>query len=585
MASNNVSALVGADGHAITNTSSNTTSPLTFSEQLSGLPQFLLENWDLFVLEFRIVFTALACIYIGAHGALRRPPSAVPAKSKKHGAKGNHHDEEEDLVEGLKPSDAILFPILAGVVLIGLYKLIKWLEDPDIINKILGAYFSVMSLASLGKLLADTLHMVTGFIFPNVWRAKDGTLYHIDAEKKGQFRSSPGSDERVLDGTRNTPFPGYWSKSGGSARKTDLYWELRRLFTEHWTIRFSIHGLFNENLRIKLNDMFGVVLAFGATVIYYTTKSVLLSNIMGYAFSYAGIIMMSPTTFTTGSAVLFGLFFYDIYMVFYTPYMVTVATKLDVPIKLVFQGPKKASMLGLGDIVIPGMFIGLCLRFDHYLYYHRQRKLVPVELETETKVAGQLAVSTETQRMVVKPEYINPQGQWGDRWWSTKLTGILSPSATPSLKASAFHKTYFYAAMAGYLLAMVVTLAMLLVFNHAQPALLYLVPGVVFSVWLTGLVRGEVHDMWVYTEDGSLDGSDTIVEVDEDGNVTKEIKKDEQKTDGESKDDAKAIEGTKTNDVSEAKGKEAVSSKSTTKAVEHCVFNFSILAPASSEAA
>ncbi|KAH7009299.1 signal peptide peptidase-domain-containing protein [Microdochium trichocladiopsis] len=472
----------------------------------------------------------------------------APAKSKKHGAKGYHDDEEDYIVEGLKPLDAILFPILAGVVLIGLYKLINWLEDPDIINKILGAYFSVMSLASLGKLLADTLHMATGFIFPNVWRAKDGTLYYIDAEKKGQFRSAPGSEERVLDETQNTPFAGH------RPRVNDLYWERCKLFTEHWTIRFSIHGLFNENLRIKLNDMFGVVVAFGATIIYYTTDSVLLSNAVGYAFSYVGIIMMSPITFTTGSAVLFGLFFYDIYMVFYTPYMVTVATKLDVPIKLVFQGPKNASMLGLGDIVIPGIFIGLSLRFDHYLSYHRQRKLVPVELETETKASGELAVSTETQRMVVKPEYINPQGQWG----RSMLTSILSPGATPSLKASAFLKTYFYAAVVGYLLAMVFTLAMLLIFNHAQPALLYLVPGVVFSVWLTGLVRGEVHEMWVYTEDGSLDGSDMIVEVDEDGNVTEEIKKDEHKTDGESKDDAKAIEGTKTGEVSETKAKEAV---------------------------
>lgn len=319
MASGNTSAVLQADGLAITNMSSNNTSLLTFSDKLYSMPQLLLENWDLFVLEFRIVFTALACIYIGAHGALRRPPSAAPAKSKKRGAKHQYDDDDEnDIVEGLKPSDAILFPVLAGVVLVGLYKLIKWLEDPDIINKILGAYFSVMSLASLGKLLADVLHIATGFVFPNVWRARDGTLYHIDAEKKGQLRVSPGSEERALDEARNTPFGGRWSKSSASSRKIDLLWELRRLFTEHWTIRFSMHGLFNETLRVKLNDIFGVILALGATAVYYATKSVLLSNIMGYAFSYAGIIMMSPTTFTTGSAVLFGLFFYDIYMVFYT---------------------------------------------------------------------------------------------------------------------------------------------------------------------------------------------------------------------------------------------------------------------------
>ena len=123
--------------------------------------------------------------------------------------------------------------------------------------------------------------------------------------------------------------------------------------------------------------------------------------------------------------------------------MVTVATKLDVPIKLVFEGPTRASMLGLGDIVLPGIFIALCLRFDHYMHYHRRRKLVPVELKTETLSADadpdsrqKSVVSTtrETQRVVVKPEYVNPQGQWGDWFWSTRLRGLLpfSSSSSPS---------------------------------------------------------------------------------------------------------------------------------------------------------
>ena len=49
--------------------------------------------------------------------------------------------------------------------------------------------------------------------------------------------------------------------------------------------------------------------------------------------------------------------------------MVTVAKKLDIPIKLLFpyinnEGVEKFSMLGLGDIVIPGIFVALCLKFD-----------------------------------------------------------------------------------------------------------------------------------------------------------------------------------------------------------------------------
>ena len=54
-------------------------------------------------------------------------------------------------------------------------------------------------------------------------------------------------------------------------------------------------------------------------------------------------------------------------------------------------------------------------------------------------------------------------------------------------------------------------LGVLIVFKHGQPALLYLVPGVLGALWLTGLVRGEVKDMWTYTEDGSIDVVDVVV--------------------------------------------------------------------------
>jgi hypothetical protein len=68
--------------------------------------------------------------------------------------------------------------------------------------------------------------------------------------------------------------------------------------------------------------------------------------------------------------------------------MVTVAKSLDVPIKLMFPRPTPAddptaasshAMLGLGDVVLPGIMIGLALRFDLYLFYlHRQKRTPPL---------------------------------------------------------------------------------------------------------------------------------------------------------------------------------------------------------------
>jgi minor histocompatibility antigen H13 len=74
-------------------------------------------------------------------------------------------------------------------------------------------------------------------------------------------------------------------------------------------------------------------------------------------------------TFQTGFILLSLLFFYDIFFVFGTDVMLTVAKSIDAPIKLLFPKdwsatPPQFSLLGLGDIVLPGVFIGLCLRYD-----------------------------------------------------------------------------------------------------------------------------------------------------------------------------------------------------------------------------
>ncbi|KAG5517404.1 hypothetical protein RHGRI_037967 [Rhododendron griersonianum] len=80
-----------------------------------------------------------------------------------------------------------------------------------------------------------------------------------------------------------------------------------------------------------------------------------------------GIEMLSLGSFKTGAILLCGLFVYDIFWVFFTPVMVSVAKSFDAPIKLLFPTADSArpfSMLGLGDIVIPGIFVALALRFD-----------------------------------------------------------------------------------------------------------------------------------------------------------------------------------------------------------------------------
>ncbi|GMH35840.1 hypothetical protein BSKO_03708 [Bryopsis sp. KO-2023] len=171
---------------------------------------------------------------------------------------------------------------------------------------------------------------------------------------------------------------------------------------------------------------------------YFFQKHWYANNILGIAFSIQGIEHLSLGSVHVGTILLSGLFFYDIFWVFFTPVMVTVAKSFDAPIKLLFprvqlEGDLKRpfSMLGLGDIVIPGIFVALLLRFD-------------VVNDFKTK--------------------------------------------------------YFYSAFGGYIGGLAMTIVVMNVFNAAQPALLYIVPAVLGSVFLHALKNGEFKQVFNFKE-------------------------------------------------------------------------------------
>jgi minor histocompatibility antigen H13 len=62
-------------------------------------------------------------------------------------------------------------------------------------------------------------------------------------------------------------------------------------------------------------------------------------------------------------------------------------------------------------------------------------------------------------------------------------------------------KHYFLAVIVGYLVAIVTTIVIMFVFNHGQPALLYLVPGCLLAVFGTALVKGELKQVLEFAEE------------------------------------------------------------------------------------
>lgn len=188
-----------------------------------------------------------------------------------------------------------------------------------------------------------------------------------------------------------------------------------------------------------------------AFVCYYNySKHWIASNVLGESFSLAAIQWMQLDSFKTGMILLAGLFFYDIFWVFGTDVMVTVATTFDAPIKILFPRDVFAekysfALLGLGDIVIPGICIALCLRYDYFR-----------------------AGSPENYK---------------------------------------FPAPYFRNSLIGYILGLSVTIGVMHTFKAAQPALLYLSPAGILAPLLTAVFLGDLKELFDFGAEAIKDGS------------------------------------------------------------------------------
>ena len=133
-------------------------------------------------------------------------------------------------------------------------------------------------------------------------------------------------------------------------------------------------------------------------------------------------------------------------------------------------------MLGLGDIVIPGIFIALLLRFD----LRNLKKTTPAG--SSSAVAGSSSAAAE-----------NPA------------------------------KIYFYTGFVAYISGLLLTIFIMHVYKHAQPALLYLVPACVGAPIIVATLRGELKTLFSYDDAAPADGAVGVVEAgDADGEVKKE---------------------------------------------------------------
>jgi minor histocompatibility antigen H13 len=388
-----------------------------------------------YVIHLLLLVTAI--LYAACHASLILLDTTTTTKSNSDGTGSDNNDgttKTEPTVERetLKASDAYQFPLVGSASLFGLYCAFKFLGK-EWVNLLIGAYFGLIGTVAVAMTLAPVLVAMTPkrYFGPLV---ADLTWHH----------------------SLHHAFGNHWlaTKLGFGPESSPLEWEI----------------VFN------LMEVLAGVTSISLIGLYYAwEKPWYLNNLLGISFCLQGIERFSLGTYKIGAILLVGLFFYDIFWVFGTDVMVTVAKNLDGPIKILLPRTLEAdavtgklkdlSLLGLGDIVIPGFFLALLLRFDAH------RAAAAAAAGSEQK-GGAAAAPTKTQSL---HKSINIH--------------------------DAFAKPYFHAALAAYVAGLGLTLFIMMRFNAAQPALLYLVPACLGSSFITALVRGEVKQLLDYSEE------------------------------------------------------------------------------------
>ncbi|TFK74045.1 hypothetical protein BDN72DRAFT_813704 [Pluteus cervinus] len=345
-------------------------------------------DWNLLAAYGGLIALATGSIYTGSHGSLPVGPHYF---SKNTSVKAEEHYEDIEVKERVTSDDAWLFPIMGSVVLFGMYTAFKYFGT-EWINWFLGWYFAFTSVGSTWR---ASISFVRYLIGPTRWNQFDSTKLMLS---KVIVASSCRTPTLILLPLSTWPSLYYTLSSTGR-------------------------------------------------------KSILLTNVLSLCFSFNALTIIKLDSFKTGVILLSALLIYDVFWVFKTDVMLSVATNMDLPIKLswpkdlLYPGKGGYMMLGLGDIIVPGLFVALGLRYD----FDRAQKKNP-----------------------------------GQR---------------------SFSKPYFHTMLVAYVGGLVTTMVVLHVFKAAQPALLYLSPACIISLFLTAVVRGEFKDVWSWSDDPLEGGS------------------------------------------------------------------------------
>ncbi|ODV87074.1 hypothetical protein CANARDRAFT_5631 [[Candida] arabinofermentans NRRL YB-2248] len=396
----------------------------------------------IYISYFTIVSLACLLIYIASFATLEKPTNALPPNPNHPLFDQTDKDTTYIKDAAIDEPHALMMPLFAGVGLVGLYFGLQKFDKTKL-SYYLNKYILVISLKSntftITYFLKSALRSIC-YKF-GISSLRFNKRYTLTFSNDTMIHSS-GIEE-------NLSLPDYTEKE--KIIKEELLLESRNDIAKE-------DQLFNYYFSAA--DIYGWIFGLLSTVAFAYLDGAdnwLLSNILSASSVIACIPMGRLPSFKPAFIILVFFFFYDIYFVFGSNVMMEVATKIDIPVKLLI--PMRAnrelneismSMLGLGDLIIPGMAISLCLRYDLFKH-HKEHP---------------------------NTEYYHLQK---------------------------FKKPYFTCALISYAIGLITTIIVLHVYKHGQPALLYLSPALLISIVGMAIKKGDLKNLLKYNEDPHSD--------------------------------------------------------------------------------
>jgi hypothetical protein len=407
-------------------------------------------------MSVNVITTATLIVFIGSHRSLRLLATE---------AEGGMAASEKEV---LSTKDAAQFPVVGSCALFGLFLAFKYL-DKELVNVILSGYFLFVGIFTLTGTLSPVMEMIIPAKEKYGFKTSIPLLGDLDA----RFNIA-----ELISMIPATIFSYFYVKSKHYMMNNILgiafcVQSLERISIGSYNIGailliglffYDIFWVFGSESVFGSNVMVTVAKNFDGPIKLLFPKSLPGTNIMD------GI---SKTIANTGNSTLIGqtatsackTFIksvgtmlkndksggsYDAAanMLTYARNTTLIPSDCNSIVNIVTSPLKSSvdgefSLLGLGDIVIPGLFVAILLRFD----------------------------------------------------------AVQSAMKGTQIEHLSFPKPFFYANIIAYALGLGVTMFVMLIFKAAQPALLYLVPACLGGSILVGAIKGNFSKLLEYNEE------------------------------------------------------------------------------------